>query len=74
MPLPNISPDDEILTARDIAASMKVSVRYVQKLFELGLIRNFKRGRESVALKSFYHDHLRDLVAQEAERLEELAQ
>ncbi len=74
MATPNIDPDDEILTAKDIAASMKVSVRYVQKLFELGLIRNFKRGRESVSLKSFYHDHLRDLVVQEAERLEELAE
>ena len=62
MAIPDISSDDEILTAKDIAASMKVSVRYVQKLFELGLIRNFKRGRESVALKSSYQSMKNGIV------------
>ena len=66
----DIDTDDEIMTAKDLARSMKVSVRQVQKLFELGLIQTFHRGRERVTLRSMYHSHLQDLIDAEATRLD----
>ena len=71
MPTPEIAPNDEILRAQDLAVNMKRSVRFVQKLFELGEIQTFKMGRESVTLRSQYHAYLRRLIAEEEKRLEE---
>ncbi len=73
LPLLQIDPDDEIFTYHDVAKNAKQSPRWAQKQFELGTIRTFKRGRESVTLKSWYHDFLRQLIAEESERQKELA-
>ncbi len=74
MTTPDISPDDEVFTAKDIAVNAKRSRRWAQKMFELGEIHSFMMGRERVCLKSSYHDYLHRLIAKEAERLEELAE
>ena len=66
--LPDIEPDDEVLTAKDLAANLKQSVRYAQKLFELGEIPSFIRGRERVCMRSWYHAYLRRLIDQERQR------
>ncbi len=69
MSFPEIESDDEILTAKDVAANLKQSVRYAQKLFELGKIPSFFRGRERVCMKSWYRDYLQQLIEQERQRL-----
>ena len=73
MKIPHIDPDDEVLTAKDIAVNAKRSPRWAQKMFELGEIHSFMMGRERVCLKSSYHEYLHRLIAREAERLDELA-
>ncbi len=70
MSFPDIESDDEILTAKDLAVNLKQSVRYAQKLFELGEIPSFLRGRERVCLKSWYHTYLQRLIDQERQRLD----
>ena len=72
MTIPHIDPDDEVLTAKDIAVNAKRSPRWAQKMFELGEIHSFMMGRERVCLKSSYHDYLRRLVAADAERIKRL--
>ena len=67
---PDIQPDDEVLTAKDLAANLKQSVRYAQKLLEIGEIPSFSRGRERVCLKSWYHAYLQRLIDQERQRLD----
>ena len=71
MSFPDIQPDDEILTAKDLAVKLKQSVRYAQKLFELGEIPSFLRGRERVCMKSWYHAYLQQLIDQERQRLDQ---
>ncbi len=71
MSFPDIEPDDEILTAKDLAVNLKQSVRYAQKLFEVGEIPSFRRGRERVCLKSWYHTYLQRLIDQERQRLDQ---
>jgi len=66
--LPDVELDDEVLTAKDLAANLKQSVRYAQKLFELGEIPSFLRGRERVCMKSWYLAYLQRLIDQERQR------
>ena len=71
----NIDPNDEVFTAKQVAKiSGGRSTRWAQKMFELGEIHTFMMGRERVCLKSSYHQYLQRLIAEEAERLEELAE
>ncbi len=74
MPIPDISPDDEILGVDELAANAKRSPRWAQKMLELGEIDSFMEGRRRVTLKSWYHAYIRRLIAEEAKRLEELAE
>ncbi len=75
MAIPDIDPDDEVLTAKRVAKiSGDRSVRWAQKMFELREIDSFMMGRERVCLRSSFHEYLHRLIAQEAERLEELAE
>ena len=74
----DIDPDDEVLTAKDVARlSGGRSIRWAQKQFELGEpdgIRTFHMGREEVTMRSWWHAWLHRLIAKEAERLSELAE
>ncbi len=75
MTTPDISTDDEVFTAKHVAKlSGNRSRRWAQKMLELGEIHSFMMGRERVCLKSSFHEYLHRLIAQEAERLEELAE
>ena len=78
MSLPQIDPDDEILTAKDIARlSGGRSVRWAQYQFERGEpdgIRSFHMGKEEVTLKSLWKAWVHRLIAKEAKQAEELAE
>lgn len=66
----DVHPDDEVLTAKDVAFRLKQSERYGQKLLELGEIESFRRGRQRVTLKSFFLAYLQRLIDEERERVD----
>lgn len=76
MPLPQIFPDDEILTAKDVARISHRSIRWAQYQFEKGEpegIRSFHMGKQEVTLRSLWTAWVHRLIAKEDKRAEELA-
>ncbi len=77
MPIPDISLDDEIINAKEVARiSGNRSVRWAQYQFEQGEpdgIRTFHMGKEEVTLRSWWRAWVYRLIDKEDKRREELA-
>ena len=65
---------DKALSVEGVAAKITSSTRHVHKLIELRAFPSFRLGRYVRVRESDVDDYIARLIAEEAKRLEELAE